>query len=48
MLDELATFVIAVNQSLAVLSRAGTSDAELRAVARLARTTVAGTLARAA
>ncbi|WP_033824637.1 TetR/AcrR family transcriptional regulator [Kitasatospora sp. MBT63] len=48
MLDELATFVVAVNQSLAVLSRAGTSDAELRSVARLACTTVADTLARAA
>ncbi|NSC19800.1 TetR/AcrR family transcriptional regulator [Streptomyces albus subsp. chlorinus] len=47
-LDELATFVVAVNQSLAVLSRAGTSDAELRSVARIACTTVADTLARAA
>ncbi|MCZ4507515.1 hypothetical protein O3Q52_04675 [Streptomyces sp. ActVer] len=47
-LDELATFVVAVNQSLAVLSRAGTSDAELRSVTRLACTTVADTLARAA
>jgi hypothetical protein len=47
-LDELATFVVAVNQSLAVLSRAGTSDAELRSVARLACTTVADTLARTA
>ncbi|MFI0862071.1 TetR/AcrR family transcriptional regulator [Streptomyces smyrnaeus] len=46
-LDELATFVVAVNQSLAVLSRAGTSDSELRAVARLACTTVADTLTRA-
>ncbi|MET9859627.1 TetR/AcrR family transcriptional regulator [Streptomyces smyrnaeus] len=46
-LDELATFVVAVNQSLAVMSRAGTSDSELRAVARLACTTVADTLARA-
>lgn len=46
-LDELAVFVVAVNQSLAVLSRAGTSDAELRSVARLACTTVADTLARA-
>ncbi|MEU5835709.1 TetR/AcrR family transcriptional regulator [Streptomyces diacarni] len=46
-LDELATFVVAVNQSLAVLSRTGTSDAELRSVARLACTTVADTLARA-
>ncbi|GAA3223726.1 TetR/AcrR family transcriptional regulator [Nonomuraea helvata] len=47
-LDELAVFVVAINQSLAVLSRAGASDAELRSVARLARTTVADTLARAA
>ncbi|MBO1417358.1 TetR/AcrR family transcriptional regulator [Streptomyces sp. FH025] len=47
-LDELATFVVAVNQSLAVLSRGGASDAELRSVARLACTTVADTLARAA
>lgn len=44
-LDELATFVVAVSQSLAVLSRAGTSDAELRPVARLACATVAATLA---
>ncbi|MBB5773597.1 hypothetical protein [Nonomuraea jabiensis] len=47
-LDEPAVFVVAINQSLAVLSRAGASDAELRSVARLARTTVADTLARAA
>ncbi|MFE4516217.1 TetR/AcrR family transcriptional regulator [Kitasatospora sp. NPDC056783] len=47
-LDELAAFVVAVNQSLAVLSRAGTPDAELRSVARLACTTVADSLARAA
>ncbi|GAA0343478.1 TetR/AcrR family transcriptional regulator [Actinoallomurus spadix] len=47
-LDDLATFVVAVNQSLAVLSRAGTPDPELRAVARLACTTVADTLAHAA
>lgn len=46
-LDELAVFVVAVNQSLAVLSRAGAPDAELRSVARLACTTVADTLARA-
>ncbi|MFC4907407.1 TetR/AcrR family transcriptional regulator [Actinomadura gamaensis] len=46
-LDELATFVIAVNQSLAVLSRASTPDTELRGVARLACRTVADTLARA-
>ena len=43
-----ASFVVAVNQSLAVLSRAGASDAELRSVVRLACTTVADTLARAA
>ncbi|MEU1666303.1 TetR/AcrR family transcriptional regulator [Streptomyces sparsogenes] len=47
-LDELATFVVAINQSLAVLSRAGTPDAELRSVARLACTTVADTITRAA
>ncbi|MEU6034196.1 TetR/AcrR family transcriptional regulator [Actinomadura sp. NPDC047616] len=47
-LDELATYVVAINQSLAVLSRAGASDAELRSVARLACTTVADTLTRAA
>ncbi|WP_406471833.1 TetR/AcrR family transcriptional regulator [Streptomyces hirsutus] len=47
-LDELATYVVAVNQSLAVLSRAGVSDAELRSVVRLACTTVADALARAA
>jgi AcrR family transcriptional regulator len=41
MLDDLATYVVAVNQSLAVLSRAGASDAELRAVVRLACETVA-------
>ncbi|MEV0407528.1 TetR/AcrR family transcriptional regulator [Actinoallomurus sp. NPDC050550] len=45
-LDELATFVVAVNQSLALLSRTGTPDAELRSVARLACTTVADTLTR--
>ena len=47
-LDELATYVVAVNQSLAVLSRAGASAVELRAVARLACTTVADTLTRTA
>jgi AcrR family transcriptional regulator len=46
-LDDLACYVVAVNQSLAVLSRAGTAPADLRAVARLACTTVADTLARA-
>ncbi|MET8544328.1 TetR/AcrR family transcriptional regulator [Kitasatospora sp. NPDC004799] len=44
-LDELATFVVAVNQSLAVLSRAGASDTELRSVTRLACATVARSLA---
>ncbi|MEU7138607.1 TetR/AcrR family transcriptional regulator [Nocardia sp. NPDC046473] len=43
-LDELTTYIVAVTQSLAVLSRAGTPDAELRSVARLACTTVANTL----
>lgn len=47
-LDELATYVFAVNQSLAVLSRARATDAELRSVARLACGTVADALARAA
>ncbi|MFG2396069.1 hypothetical protein [Streptomyces lydicus] len=47
-LDELATYIVAVNQSLAVLSRAGTPEPELRSVARLACTTVADALARAA
>jgi AcrR family transcriptional regulator len=46
-LDELATFVVGINQSLAVLSRAGVADTELRAIARLAVTTVANTLAEA-
>ncbi len=46
-LDDLAAFVVAVNQSLAVLSRAGASPAQLRAVASLACTTVADTLTRA-
>ncbi|MFC7327991.1 TetR/AcrR family transcriptional regulator [Marinactinospora rubrisoli] len=44
MLDDLATYIVAVNQALAVLSRAGASDAELRAVARLACETVANRL----
>ncbi|WP_158895733.1 TetR/AcrR family transcriptional regulator [Amycolatopsis anabasis] len=44
MLDDLATYIVAVNQSLAVLSRAGASDAELRAVVRLACETVANRL----
>lgn len=35
-LDELAVFVVAVVQSLAVLSRAGTSNADLRSVVRVA------------
>ncbi|SRR6266496_3674351 len=44
MLDDLAIYIVAVNQSLAVLSRAGASDAELRAVVRLACETVANRL----
>ncbi|GEB52453.1 MULTISPECIES: TetR/AcrR family transcriptional regulator [Streptomyces] len=47
-LDELASFVVAVNQSLAVLSRAGTPDAELRSIARIACAKVADTLDRPA
>lgn len=46
-MDGLAVFVVAVTQSLAVLSRAGTPDADLRSVARIACTTVADTLAQA-
>jgi AcrR family transcriptional regulator len=44
-LDDLAIFVVAVNQSLAVLSRAGRPAAELRSVVRTACATVADTLA---
>lgn len=44
-LDGLAAYVVAVNQSLAVLSRSGSPGAELRAVARLAVETVAHRLA---
>ena len=44
-LDDLATYVVAVTQSLAVLSRAGASDRELRTVVRLACETVANRLA---
>ena len=44
-LDEFAAYVVAVNQSLAVLSRSGSPGAELRAVARLAVETVAHRLA---
>ncbi|MET9481602.1 TetR/AcrR family transcriptional regulator [Streptomyces sp. NPDC006638] len=46
-IEDLSVFVVAVVQSLAVLSRAGTPDAELRSVVRIAVTTVADTLARA-
>jgi AcrR family transcriptional regulator len=45
MLDELASYIVAVNQSLAVLSCAGASDSELRAVVRLTCETVASRLA---
>jgi hypothetical protein len=34
--EELALFVVAVNQSLAVMSRAGLPDEELRSIARTA------------
>ncbi|WP_405864959.1 TetR/AcrR family transcriptional regulator [Streptomyces sp. NBC_00005] len=44
-LDELALYVVAVNQSLAVLSRAGTPEEELRIVIRLACSTLATSLA---
>ncbi|MFE6281128.1 hypothetical protein [Streptomyces sp. NPDC057877] len=44
-LDELATFVVGVNQSLAVLSRIGSPDSEPRSVARLACSTVADAIA---
>ncbi|MEV0082041.1 TetR/AcrR family transcriptional regulator [Saccharopolyspora sp. NPDC050642] len=43
-LDDLAIYVVAINQSLAVLSRAGASDRELRTVVRFACETVAGRL----
>ncbi|MFG2208558.1 TetR/AcrR family transcriptional regulator [Streptomyces sp. NPDC048638] len=46
-LDDLALYVVAVNQSLAVLSRAGMPLAGLRAVVRIACTTVADALGRA-
>ncbi|MEU6483667.1 TetR/AcrR family transcriptional regulator [Streptomyces sp. NPDC046887] len=42
-LDDLSTYVVAVNQSLAVLSRAGSPAAELRTVAALAARTVGST-----
>ncbi|MEU8877121.1 hypothetical protein AB0D24_39520 [Streptomyces javensis] len=48
-LDALATYVVAVNQSLAaVLSRADVPDGELRRVAALVARTAKGTLARPA
>jgi AcrR family transcriptional regulator len=43
-LDDLATYIVAVNQSLAVLSRASASDSELRAVVRLTCETVSSRL----
>lgn len=45
-LDDLAAYVVAITQSLAVLSRAERPLDELRAVARIACTTVADNLAR--
>lgn len=44
----LAVYVVGIVQSLAVLSRAGAGSDDLRAVARLARQTVADTIARTA
>ena len=43
-LDELTEFVVAVNQSLAVMSRAGTPIAGLRAVVRIACSAVGSVL----
>jgi AcrR family transcriptional regulator len=43
-LDELTEFVVAVNQSLAVMSRAGTPIADLRAVVRIACSAVSSVL----
>jgi AcrR family transcriptional regulator len=40
-LDDLASFVVAANQGLAVMSRVGASETELRAVTRLTVRTVA-------
>lgn len=45
LLDELATYVVAVTQSLAVLSRGGVSTEQLHATTRLACETVARQLA---
>ncbi|MGE0215936.1 TetR/AcrR family transcriptional regulator [Mycolicibacterium sp.] len=47
-LDELASFVVAVNQSLAVMSRAGAPMTELQAIVRIACDTVAAELDSAA
>jgi AcrR family transcriptional regulator len=44
-IDELATYVVAVTQSLAVLSRGGATDDQLRSTVRLACRTVARELA---
>jgi AcrR family transcriptional regulator len=43
-LDDLASFVVAANQGLAVMSRAGAPEPELRAVARQTARTVATSL----
>jgi AcrR family transcriptional regulator len=45
-LDDLTSFVVAINQSLAVMSRVSAPEAELRAIARLAAGTVATSLGR--
>jgi hypothetical protein len=43
-LDDVASFVVAANQGLAVMSRAGAAEAELRAIARLTAAAVADSL----
>jgi AcrR family transcriptional regulator len=43
-LDDLTSFVVATNQSLAVMSRVGAPEAELRAIAALTAATVATSL----
>lgn len=46
LVDELATYVVAVNQSLAVLSRGGVDEQQLRCTVRLACQTIANQLER--
>jgi AcrR family transcriptional regulator len=45
-LDDLTSFVVAINQSLAVMSRINAPEAELRAIVRLTAGTVANSLDR--